>query len=96
MTLDEFNASLTQQAPPTNLNPFLESLWYDRKGHWEKAHNIAQEIHSTSGSWIHAYLHRKEGDLSNASYWYHMAEKTMPSVSLDAEWENLVSVFLKK
>jgi hypothetical protein len=94
MTLDEFNASLSEHLPPSRLNPFLQSLWYDRKGDWEKAHNIAQEIHTTSGSWIHAYLHRREGDTSNAAYWYHMADKSFPTVGLDEEWEQLVEQFL--
>jgi hypothetical protein len=94
MTPDEFYKSLSQQLPPVHLSPFLEALWYDRKGNWEKAHSIAQEIHSLNGSWIHAYLHRKEGDTGNASYWYHMADKPYPTVELDEEWEQLVERFL--
>lgn len=94
MTLTEFKASLAHDTPPTGLHPLLESLWYDGKGNWEMAHNIAQEIHSDSGSWVHAYLHRKEGDKSNASYWYHMAGKPFPTVGLDEEWDQMVGNFV--
>ena len=96
MTINEFKGTLNDQAPPKQINLFLQSLWYDKKGDWEHAHNIAQEIHSKNGSWIHAYLHRKEGDISNASYWYHMADKPMPNASLDTEWEDLVTFFTNK
>jgi hypothetical protein len=94
MTLQDFKNSLTRNSPPQNIKSVLESLWYDGKNNWEKAHNIAQEIHTPSGSWVHAYLHRKEGDIANASYWYHMANKPLPSMALDKEWESLVSAFL--
>ena len=94
MTLNEFKASLKNDAPPAGSNTLLQSLWYDGKGDWETAHNIAQEIHSNHGSWIHAYLHRKEGDKSNASYWYHMADRPFPTVGLEEEWEELVNSFL--
>jgi hypothetical protein len=70
-------------------------MWYDGKGDWNSSHNIAQEIHSIDGSWIHAYLHRKEGDLGNASYWYHRAGKPVAKMSLDEEWEQLIKAFLK-
>ena len=96
MTLATFKASLANDSPPSGLNPLLQALWYDGKGDWEMAHNVAQEIHTDNGSWVHAYLHRKEGDKSNASYWYHMAGKPFPTVSLDDEWENLVTGFVAK
>ena len=66
----------------------------DAKGDWEKSHNIAQDIHSDTGSWIHAYLHRKEGDIFNADYWYSKAGKKRPSVSLEKEWEEIVTDLL--
>lgn len=69
-------------------------MWYDGKDNWEEAHNLAQDIHTTEGSWVHAYLHRKEGDLGNASYWYHRAGRTMPTLSLEKEWEEIVNAFL--
>jgi hypothetical protein len=85
---------LNQSKPPANISQLLEALWYDGKGGWEKSHNIAQDIHTNDGSWIHAYLHRKEGDLGNASYWYHRADKPVCKVSLQEEWEQIVRNFL--
>ena len=96
MTLTDFKASLIKDSPPDGLSPLLQSLWYDAKGNWETAHDIAQEIHTDNGSWIHAYLHRKEGDTGNASYWYHMAHKPFPTVTLDKEWEDLVAQLSQK
>ena len=65
-------------------------MWEDGKGNWEAAHNIAQEIEDQTGSWIHAYLHRKEGDLSNAGYWYRRAGKPAAHDTLDEEWARIV------
>ncbi len=96
MTFSDFKASLNHSDPPDAISLHLQALWYDGKGDWTRAHDIAQEIHTPKGSWIHAYLHRKEGDSSNASYWYHMADKPFPSVGLEAEWEQLVYAFLEK
>ncbi len=95
MTFAEFNQSLESTHPPDTLNEELKALWYDAKGNWNTAHEIAQAIPGNNGSWIHAYLHREEGDNANANYWYSRAGKTMPPVSLDQEWENLVNEFLK-
>jgi hypothetical protein len=94
MTFEDFKRSLRNSTPPDGLSPLLQSLWYDGKGDWESSHNIAQEIHSDFGSWIHAYLHRKEGDHSNAAYWYSRADKPVCRKSLDEEWESLVRAFL--
>lgn len=96
MTLDEFKQSLSEKFPPKQMSPLLKSLWYDGKNDWDEAHNIAQEIHSDDGSWVHAYLHRKEGDISNASYWYHHANKPVSRCSLEKEWEDIVKTFLEK
>jgi hypothetical protein len=95
MSYEEFKATLTQNAPPEGLNDLLKAMWYDGKGNWNASHDVAQEIHTKEGSWIHAYLHRKEGDLGNASYWYSKAGKPVTKVSLDEEWEELVRAFLK-
>jgi hypothetical protein len=65
----------------------LKALELDKNGDWDAAHRIVQSYNSSDACWIHAYLHRKEGDLGNAGYWYNRAEKSMPSISLDAEWE---------
>jgi hypothetical protein len=95
MTLSDFTDSLKNENPPPDLSPILQSLWYAGKGDWSTAHDIAQEIHTTDGSWVHAYLHRVEGDEGNATYWYHKAKKSFPAVSLEKEWEELALFFLK-
>jgi hypothetical protein len=94
MTLEEFKKTLNSNEPPAGLEKTLQALWFDRKGDWDKAHNAAQSINNSNGSWIHAYLHRKEGDLSNSSYWYSRAGKKMPDITLQEEWNNLVMEFL--
>ena len=95
MTFEEFQTSLDYPKPPENIPPQLSSLWYDAKGQWHEAHEIAQNIHSREGAWVHAYLHRKEGDRSNAGYWYRNAGKSFPDKSLEEEWKELVSTFLR-
>lgn len=94
LTYEQFLLSLNNDHPP-ELSEYLESLWYDKKGDWDKAHQIAQDIPDKLGSWIHAYLHRVEGDEWNSNYWYSRAGKTMPSISLSDEWESLVKYFLE-
>lgn len=94
MTTDEFVRSTKDANPPAGIKPVLESLWYDKKGDWHRSHEIAQNIHTADGSWVHAYLHRKEGDLSNARYWYNRAGKPVHSGSVDEEWMELVGAFL--
>jgi len=74
---------------PANLAPLLKALLTEAAGNWDKAHSIAQDDPSNDGSWVHAYLHRREGDQWNASYWYNRAGKTMPSLSLEEEWEQI-------
>lgn len=93
MKWQEFNDTFNLIEPP-ELPPILKALWYDGKGNWHEAHQIAQDIPSKEGSLIHAYLHRKEGDFSNARYWYQQAGRTMPSYAVDKEWEELVKYFL--
>jgi hypothetical protein len=94
MTLEEFRSTLRQTAPPSELSPALRAMWEDAKGNWSAAHSIAQEIETQSGSWIHAYLHRKEGDLGNAGYWYRRAGKPPAQDTLEEEWERIVSALL--
>jgi len=93
MDFDEFMQTLHQKSPPKT-KPMLEALWYDRKGDWHRAHDIVQDINGSMASRIHAYLHRKEGDLGNAGYWYSRAGKSRPEVDLDSEWEELVRELL--
>ena len=95
MNLPEFKSTLSLNKPPDELSFYLKAMWYDGKENWEKAHNIAQDISDKKGYWIHAYLHRKEGDLWNADYWYQKAGKKMPHHSLEKEWEEIVEAFLE-
>jgi len=94
MTFEAFKNSLTDSIPPQSLTNALLALWYEGKGDWGKAHNLAQDEHMREGSWVHAYLHRKEGDNGNASYWYNRAGRKMPSCSLEQEWEEMVKALL--
>ena len=93
-TFEEFEKYLNQDAPPKEWSEALQSLWFDAKGDWESSHNIAQDILSPMGSWIHAYLHRKEGDKWNARYWYDRASKPYPAYSLEEELKVLVEANL--
>jgi hypothetical protein len=94
MTLAEFRATLSEAAPPAGLAPLLAALWHDAKGDWEAAHHVAQDIESAGGSWVHAYLHRKEGNTGNAAYWYRRAGKPVATGSLDDEWAQITSALL--
>ena len=94
MTLKEFTASLTQPHPPNGLPPLLKALWYDGKDDWETAHTIAQDVSSSEGSWIHAYLHRREGDEGNAAYWYRRAGRPVARGSLQEEWQQIAAELL--
>ncbi|HMJ71033.1 MAG TPA: hypothetical protein VK508_19165 [Cyclobacteriaceae bacterium] len=95
MTLKDFKQSLGTSTPPPNLPVELEALWHDAKGDWNRSHDVIQDVNSKNAAWIHAYLHRKEGDLGNAQYWYARAGHSMPPVSLEDEWASLVEYFLK-
>jgi hypothetical protein len=83
-------ASLAEPKPPAGLNRSAEAMWWAKRGNWDQAHRVAQDDPSREGSWVHAYLHRVEGDEGNASYWYSRAGETRPSCSLDEEWEQIV------
>lgn len=96
MTIEAFTSSLSQLRPPEGISKPLQALWYDGRSDWEAAHNIAQDIDSADGSWIHAYLHRKEGDQGNAAYWYRRAGKPVPDVSLTEEWKQIAKALLKE
>ena len=85
-----FLESTDKKSPPSGLSETLISLWWDRKGDWDQAHSIAQRIETVQGSAVHAYLHREEGVLWNADYWYRRAGRTRPETSLAEEWESLV------
>lgn len=88
MSFTEWQQSIARDAtPPAGLSLALRGLWHDARGDWEAAHTAAQEDHGRDGSWVHAYLHRKEGDLGNAGYWYTRAGRKMPAASVTLETE---------
>lgn len=90
MTYETFLTTLTQPNPPASLPQALQALWLSKNDRWEEAHNIAQDIHTTMGSWIHALLHLIEGDTGNAAYWFHQAQKPVRRTSeIDALWESI-------
>ena len=95
-SIDSFKDSLKNNTPDSSYTPMLTSLWYDAKGDWEKAHAQVDSLKDKCSAWVHAYLHRKEGDLWNADYWYAKANKTRPNISLEEEWESLVEAFNAK
>lgn len=91
MNFEEFENSLTDNQPPATLSPYLTALWHERQGDWNKAHEIVQDINTETAARIHAYLHRREGDESNAGYWYRTARRPFPTgQTLDEEWKALV------
>ena len=90
MTYDDFLQTVQDEQPPDNLSDTLTSLWWDKKGNWDKAHYIAQNIATQKGSAVHAYLHREEGVLWNADYWYGRAGLKRPDIPLEEEWRKLV------
>jgi len=94
MNINDFRDSLSAGAPPDNLPHALQALWYDAKGDWDAAHNHAQAQDDQTGAWVHAFLHRKEGDLANAGYWYRRAGQPVASGSLDDEWTAIAEALL--
>ncbi|MGA8898185.1 hypothetical protein [Bradyrhizobium sp.] len=88
----ELSASLSNAAPPPDLTPPLAALWWAAKGNWDAAHKTVQEESDAHSAWVHAYLHRVEGDLSNAGYWYRRAGQPVAKDALDVEWERIVSM----
>jgi hypothetical protein len=95
VTPHEFMQSLSQAAPPRTLNAPLAGLWWAKKGDWDKAHRVVQDASGEDAAWVHAYLHRVEGDLGNAGYWYRQAHRKAASGELDAEWTEMVAALLQ-
>jgi len=91
VTFADFKVSLSGAAPASQLAPPLAGLWWAAKGDWDQAHKIVQDDPSREAAWVHAYLHRVEGDLSNAGYWYRRAGKPVANGPLQAEWESIAS-----
>lgn len=94
MTIEQFESTLKEATPPSELSVYLTALWFDGKGDWEQSHHTIQDMENVNGSWIHAYLHRKEGDTANADYWYRRAGRKRPATSFEEEWKELVTAFL--
>ena len=94
VNIADFRASLGAAAPAPKLDAPLAALWWAAKGKWDEAHKIVQDEETVDAAWVHAYLHRVEGDLGNAAYWYQRAQKPVASDSLEAEWERIVSAVL--
>jgi hypothetical protein len=91
-----FNHTLDMGAPPEDFSDELKALWWERKNYWDKAHEIVQHLPGNDAAWVHAYLHRKEGDQMNASYWYKNAGKTMPDSELNEEFREITKYLLEK
>jgi hypothetical protein len=89
-TFEQFSQSLETSTAPAHLSEPLQALWHGKKGDWEKAHQIVQNLSTPEAAWVHAWLHRQEGDNSNAAYWYAQAGKKASSKGLEAEWEHMV------
>lgn len=96
MTYDDFILTIETDDQPPKLPLYLQALWHDAKGNWSKAHSLIDSLDDANSSWVHAYLHRKEGDVGNADYWYRRANKKRPAVSLNEEWQNLTAELLIK
>ncbi len=95
MMLAEFKRSLAKDKPP-KLPPALAALWWAGKDNWEKAHGIVMDEGGQDAAWVHAYLHRLEGDLANARYWYRQAQRPVSSKPLAAEWDTIAETLLER
>lgn len=96
MDLQEFKATLNQDSRPAGLHLGLQSLWEDSKGNWDAAHDVTNEMNGEIGAWVHAYLHRVEGDLSNAAYWYNRAKRPVSKCPLAQEWDEIAQYLLEQ
>ena len=95
MTPDALRRSAADaDAPPAALSPSLVALWWDARGDWDRAHAAAQAGADAASAWVHAYLHRREGDRANADYWYRRAGRTRPAATLEAEWAAIAAALL--
>ncbi len=96
MGLAEFKASLAAPAPPERLTPALAALWHAANGNWQGAHELAQQQRGKAGAWVHAYLHRLDGDDDNARYWYGVAGRPVATASREVEWEQIATALLSR
>jgi hypothetical protein len=95
MTSDDFRRSVSEKTPPTGVSAGLLALWWAANDDWDKAHRIVMNESSRDCAWVHAYLHRVEGDLDNAGYWYRQAHRKPATHELAAEWNEIVDALLK-
>lgn len=95
MTFAQFYDSLESTEMPANMNFALQALWMDARGDWDAAHDLADRNDANGGAWVHAYLHRKEGDAFNAGYWYRRANKPACTFSLEKEWEMIARALIE-
>ena len=96
LTLDQFVATIDAHARPAGLPTLLAALWHERHGDWHAAHRLAQDVDDSDGAWVHAYLHRREGDLGNAAHWYRRADRTPARGTLDEEWLEIAGTLLDR
>ena len=94
MQLTDFKTLLKDDAPNASWHPLLQAMWWDANEDWDRAHQIAQDHHTRLGSLVHAYLHRKEGDESNAKYWYRQSGYSVFQGTLEEEWDTIVQTLL--
>lgn len=94
MQLAVFQQSIKDNKVPAGISVYLLAMWYDGNGNWDKAHSMVDNLTDTTACWVHAYLHRKEGDIWNADYWYRKAAKERPGITLQQEWEMIVKTLL--
>ncbi len=94
MTPDAFASTLDEAGPPPHLSAALAALWWAHRGDWERAHQLAQDNPGRDAAWVHAHLHRREGDDGNAAYWYVRAGRPPATGSLDAEWRAITAALL--
>jgi len=94
MMMIDFKSSLSGVSPVPGVTASLAALWWAGKGDWNKAHEIVQDESGVDAAWVHAHLHRVEGDLANAGYWYRQARRPASTIPLEAEWEEITSALL--
>jgi len=95
MDIEGFKTSIAGGSPPDDLSIALQALWQDARGNWDEAHTLAQAQKDETGAWVHAYLHRVEGDLRNAGYWYRNAKKPECNAPLAEEWVEIATALLR-
>jgi hypothetical protein len=95
MTITRFKDSLKHDVPPNDIRYELRALWLDARGEWEKAHSVVQNIDTPESAWVHAYLHRRQGDSKNAAYWYERAGRKVCTTSLEDEWQYIAENLLE-